>query len=66
MQHRDSQKKQKLADLLRETSAAPPAAPTPPAAPWVQGNHTFVINGGSVAIHMAPNACPIQKEGCDE
>ena len=59
----DHRKKQKLVDLIKEISppavankraASPTRTAKNPTPPWAQGNHSFIINGGSVSIHLAP------------
>lgn len=75
----DHRKKQKLVDLIKEIAppavankrAARAASPTrtakTPTPPWAQGNHSFIINGGSVSIHLAaPTACPMRASSRHE
>lgn len=65
MQDRDSLKKQKLVDLIRENHPPLSTAATQ-GSHWLQGNHNIVINGGNVSIHLPASACPAKKDGCDE
>lgn len=52
----ESEKKQKIIDLIKEITPPDPPRSSPQACPHphLQGNHSFTINGGRVSIHLAP------------